>query len=36
LAQTCEALGRWSSVFVFALLHGPGATGSPMTPVAFF
>jgi kynurenine formamidase len=36
LADCCAQLGRWEFQLVVAPLHIPGATGSPVNPVAVF
>ena len=36
LARTCAELGRWEFQLVVAPLNVPGATGSPVNPLAVF
>ncbi len=36
LAATCRRLNRWDFMFVMAPLRFPGATGSPVNPLAVF
>lgn len=36
LAAVCEELGRWEFQMIVAPLHVPGATGSPVNPIAVF
>ena len=36
LAETCKRLGRWEFMFIVAPLRFPGATASPVNPLAVF
>ena len=36
LAQTCQELNRWEFLFMLSPLRIPGATASPVTPLAMF
>jgi hypothetical protein len=36
LADCCTRIGRWEFQLVVAPLHLPGATGSPVNPIAVF
>jgi hypothetical protein len=36
LADHCEALQRWHFLLTIAPLKIPGATGSPVNPIAMF